>query len=617
MDEWRALRRVQGYLPIADHGLVGDGRTCALVGRDGAVSFMCVPRFDSVPLFASLLDHRRGGELLIAPVRVTESRQRYVSGTGVLVTEMRGPDGVVEIADAFLLAPDARLEEDTRADQEELLRQVRVVHGSVELRFRLSARWGDEVSPDGRSWVLRGPGRPPVYVRLSRPVSGTDSTITLEPGEVLTASLTWGDGSRRGAGCLDRPAACLDATTRVWRRWSDHVVRDVPRPDLVLRSAITLKLLDHVENGALIAAPTSSLPERIHGTRNWDYRYAWIRDTAYAVFALRRIGLPMEAEGFLSWALKAFRDSGRPLVLYDLDGHAPPHEVEDAALEGYRGSAPVRWGNAAARQVQHDVYGEILDCAFQWAATGGVLDPGLWRQLERLAEEARTAWNRPDHGIWEVRTQGRPFTYSAAMCQVALDRAARLSRMLRLPGDTEGWSRDAERLTARVLDEAWDDEAGALTEHLGGGGLDASLLALPLRRVVPADHPRMVATTRAVADRLGAGGGLLHRYLPRASPDGIDEPEGAFLLCSFWMADNLAGQGRIDEATELFDRLCSYAGPLGLLPEQIDPSDGSFLGNFPQAISHVGLLATAVVLARAQRGVRPDLSTRTWEWESK
>ncbi|MFE0201543.1 glycoside hydrolase family 15 protein, partial [[Kitasatospora] papulosa] len=368
---------------------VGDGRTCALVGRDGAVSFMCVPRFDSVPLFASLLDHRRGGELLLAPARVSESRQRYVSGTGVLVTEMRGPEGAVEITDAFPLARDARLEEDARAGRAELLRHARVTNGSVELRFRLSPRRGDEVGPDGPTRVLRGPGRPAVYVRLSRPVSGTDGTITLGPGESLTVSLTWGDGARHGAGSLDRPAPCLDDTARVWRRWAAHVVRDVPRPDLVLRSAITLKLLDHVENGALIAAPTSSLPERIHGTRNWDYRYAWIRDTAYAVFALRRIGLPMEAEGFLNWALTASRESGRPLVLYDLDGHAPPHEVEDAALEGYRGSAPVRWGNAAARQVQHDVYGEILDCAFQWAATGGVLDPGLWRQLERLAEEAR------------------------------------------------------------------------------------------------------------------------------------------------------------------------------------------------------------------------------------
>ncbi|MFJ8667616.1 glycoside hydrolase family 15 protein [Streptomyces sp. NPDC093600] len=253
----------------------------------------------------------------------------------------------------------------------------------------------------------------------------------------------------------------------------------------------------------------------------------------------------------------------------------------------------------------------ILDCAFQWAATGGRLGGNLWNRLTVLAEEARRAWNTPDRGIWEVRTAGRPFTYSAAMCQVALDRAARLARRLDMPGDADSWATEAERLTEHILREAWDEDAGALTEHLGpGGGLDASLLALPLRRVVPADHPRMVATSGAVATRLGAGGGLLHRYLPEQSPDGLAQPEGAFVLCSFWMVDNLAGQGRTDEAAELFDTLCSYASPLGLLAEEIDPATGEFLGNFPQALSHVGLVSSAVVLGRVQRGVRPELSTR-------
>ncbi|MEV0966704.1 glycoside hydrolase family 15 protein [Streptomyces sp. NPDC049910] len=612
MEDQHPVERAQGYLPIADHGLVGDGRTCALVGRDGAVSFMCVPRFDSPPLFASLLDHRRGGTLLLAPARLRASRQRYLPDTAVLVTEMWGPEGAAELTDAFLLEPGARLEDDARAGRGELLRRMRVTQGVAELRCELRPGPGHTVEPSGDGWVLRGPDRvPAAWFHASRPLPGPSGTVVLEAGDELVVSLVW-NGARPAGDPVSRAREHLEATARVWRGWASHVVTDVPQPGLVRRSAITLKLLDHMENGAIIAAATSSLPEYLRGSRNWDYRYAWIRDTAYAVFALRRIGLPMEAKGFLNWALNAASRSTQPLVLYDVDGLPPPEEVEDPYLEGYRRSAPVRWGNAAARQVQHDVYGELLDCAFQWAATGGRLDQGRWEHLALLAERARTAWSRPDQGIWEVRTPGRPFTYSAAMCQVALDRAARLARRLGLPGDVEGWRRDARGLAHRVLEQAWDDEAGALTEHLGGGGLDASLLALPLRRVVPADHPRMAATARAVAETLGAGGGLLYRYLPGVSPDGVDEPEGAFLLCSFWMADNLAGQGRVDEAAELFEQLCSYASPLGLLPEQIDPSDGSFLGNFPQAISHVGLMSTAVVLARAQRGVRPELSTHAW-----
>jgi GH15 family glucan-1,4-alpha-glucosidase len=611
MSTWWPVPR-EGYLPIQDHGLIGDGRGGALVGRDGAISFMCVPRFDAPPLFCSLLDRHRGGAFSLAPDGLRRSRQRYVEDTGVLVTELRTGTGVVEVTDAFGLDPDARLEVDARAGRGELLRRAYVTHGSIDLTAAIEPRGGAHVERDAHGWRFLCPRQQlKLQLRSSRPLSGARSTFHLVEGESVWLVLRWEQPWDTGR--WESADGRIDDTIRTWRRWSAYVVDDTPRADLVRRSAITLKLLDHIENGAIIAAPTSSLPECIGGSRNWDYRYAWIRDAAYCVFALRRIGLPMEAGGFLDWVLSASRRDGFPIVMYDVDGRPPPAEAIDEELEGYRGSAPVRWGNAAAEQTQHDVYGEILDCAFQWAALGGTVSASLWQRLTDLVERARTALQTPDHGIWEVRTPGRPFTYSAAMCQVALDRAARLARRLDLPGDADTWDTEARHLTDRIIRDAWNERVQSLTEHLApGGALDASLLSLPLRRVLPADHPRMVATTRAITERLSAGDGLLYRYLPRESPDGLNEPEGAFLLCSFWLVDNLAGQGRVDEASDLFEKLCSYASPLGLFAEQIDPGDCSFLGNFPQGLSHVGLISSAVVLARAQRGVRPELSTHAW-----
>jgi GH15 family glucan-1,4-alpha-glucosidase len=286
--------------------------------------------------------------------------------------------------------------------------------------------------------------------------------------------------------------------------------------------------------------------------------------------------------------------------MYDLDGGEVPPEWEDSELEGYRKSAPARWGNGAADQRQHDVYGEILDCADQWARSGGDIEPSLWQALSGLAETAKDAWRQPDQGIWEVRSEGRVFTYSAAMCEVALDRAAAIGERLSLPGPIAAWRAAAGKLRQTIIDESWDESAQTLSEHLdGGAGLDASLLALPLRQVVPADHPRMVATTTAIAKRLSAGDGLLFRYRHDESPDGLPGDEGAFLLCSFWLTDNLTAQGRVEEARELYASLCARASPLGLLSEQIDPGTGEFMGNFPQAFSHIGVISSGVRIARA------------------
>ncbi|HEV2758148.1 MAG TPA: glycoside hydrolase family 15 protein [Acidimicrobiales bacterium] len=594
------LRYHRGYPPLEDVGLIGDGTTAALVARDGAVVWLCAPRFDSEPLFCSLLDVKRGGAFRIAPEDLTEARQQYEPDTGVLVTELRSLTGMVRVTDCLTLRSGADLGEDTAAGRGELLRSVVVLEGSVRLQVELEPRGGASVEAHGQGFRIRTACRPDLDLRLLATVAldGLRTTVDLEHGDQAHFILRWAGGGHRRH---PQPPALLQATLDGWRRWMRTLVYDGPEEPVVRRSTVTLKMLDFHETGALVAAPTSSLPEAIGGVRNWDYRYAWVRDAAFSVYAFRRVGLHAEARGFLGWVLDAIERDGSPRVLYTLDGLRPPPEREDPELEGYRGSSPVRWGNAAADQRQHDAYGEILDCAYQWVAAGGELGPTLWHRLRALVEEARVVWDQPDHGIWEVRTATRPFTYSAAMCQVALDRGARLAERLGLPGDVAGWRADAQRIQSAILDLAWDPEQRSFTEHLGPGGLDASLLALPLRRVVDPRHPRMIATVEAIVRRLGAGDGLLYRYLPEESADGLPGHEGAFLLCSFWLVDNLAAQGRLDDALVLYESLCGRAGALGLLPEEIDPSTGGFLGNHPQAFSHVGVVSSGMNLARALR----------------
>lgn len=598
MTTWKPLHRIDGYLPIEDHGLIGDGATAALVGRDGTLSWLCVPRFDSPPLFCGLLDAARGGVFTVAPEEVVESRQVYEPDTAVLVTEMRCRTGTLGLRDFCPLMAGADLSEDLPATRNELLRSATVLEGSVRLQVIVQPRGGAEAEPRDGGLRIRSGDQPDLclYLGATVPLTGLHTSVSLKAGQSVHLLLCWRQ-SHAQTSKFD-PARLYEDTVRVWQNWLRHLEYDGPQEPLVRRSTITLKLLDHFENGAIVAAPTSSLPELIGGSRNWDYRYAWVRDAAFSVYALHRVGLSHEAAGFLGWVLDAVEREGKPRVMYDLDGRMPPEERDDAKLDGYRGSRPVRWGNAAAAQHQHDVYGEILDCAYQWAAHHGNIPPSLWGRLCALTEAAGREWRNPDHGIWEVRTSGRSFTYSAALCQVALDRAARMAERFRLPGPSETWKRTADDIRQAILEEAWDDRMQTLTEHLGGGGLDASLLALPIRRVVKADHPKMVATTKAIHERLGAGKGLVYRYLPEESPDGLPGHEGAFLLCSFWLVDNIARQGRLDEALELYDSLCARAGNLGLLPEEIDPSTGAFLGNHPQAFSHIGVIASGVNLAR-------------------
>ncbi len=600
---FQPLERTDGYLPIERYGLIGDGTTCALVGADGAIAFMCIPRFDSEAIFASILDHRRGGSFTIAPDDAREGRQWYERDTGVLHTEVRGSSGTVHLTDALLLRRGADLTEDVAAGRAELLRTVEVLAGSVRLVVEVQPRGGAEVSETMNGVNIRWAHDPDLGMHLiaDRPLDGLRSVIELHAGERLTVSLRWGKHAADRRRRLSDPP--LEPTIDAWRRWIGRIDYEGPKPELIRRSALTLKMLDHMESGALIAAATSSLPEDIGGVRNWDYRFAWVRDAAFAVHAFRRIGYLDEAFGFLGWVLDSVEEAGRAAVLYDLDGSLPGTEREDADLEGYRGSAPVRWGNGAADQVQHDAYGEIIDCAWQWSKqAGGPFPPQLWERIRPLVDQAGDSWDTPDHGIWEIRSDGRLFTYSVAMCEVALRRGAQLAEKFDLRGDVERWTKLSERLKEEILDRAWDADLETLTENLDQGGtVDASLLALPLRDVIAADHPKMVKTVDAVRRMLGAGEGLLYRYDPDKSDDGLPGHEGAFLLCTNWLVDNLAYQGRIDEAMEIFDSLCGRAGPLGLLSEQIDPSTGAFLGNYPQAFSHVGLISNGVVLDRQLR----------------
>ena len=339
-----------------------------------------------------------------------------------------------------------------------------------------------------------------------------------------------------------------------------------------------------------------------------------MRDASFSVYALRRIGLVHEANSFLEWLLSLAKGH-RLRIMYTIDGQHPGKEHEDYSLEGYRKSQPVRWGNGAADQVQHDVYGEVLDCAYQWANHGGNVSDQLWSNLHRFVERAMVAWDTPDQGIWEVRTAGSVQTYSAGICQVALDRGRKLAERRGLPANTALWQTTADDIVRTILDKGWNEKKQYIASEFGGDALDAAILGLPLRRVIPADHPKMIATVKAIREQLSAGGeALIYRYHPDQRDDGLEGGEGAFVLCSFWLVDNLTLQGKLDEAQALYDSLCRRVNRLGLLSEEIDPASGHFLGNFPQAFSHIGQILSGVNLGRAlaERDKNPASAQRVW-----
>jgi GH15 family glucan-1,4-alpha-glucosidase len=615
--DFEPVEYLDGYLPIEDYGIIGDCSTAALVGRDGTISWLCAPSFDSDPIFCSILDRELGGAFTIDAGKIIGARHRYIGDTPILVTELKLESGILRITDLMPTQAGADLNVEGNVNVGELLRCVEIVEGTFTVRARISLRGGCEAERHEDGYRLSSPCYPgmDLVVESSCGFSGTHGEWTLERGESVTFCLRWNGGT--GASSVDAPVAAVTNTTETWLRWMRAFTYEGPNREHVKRSALTIKLLDYLPPGALVAAPTTSLPEQIGGERNWDYRYVWVRDAAFTVNALRRIGLDREAWQFLTWVLATAQGS-QINPMYTLYGEPQIPESLDPELSGYRGSAPVRWGNAASSQIQHDVYGELVDCAYQWANRGGMVNDKLWGRLHELVERAGEVWRTPDTGIWEVRTPGRIQTYSAGLCHVALDRGTRLARRFELAGNVEEWERKAQRIQRAILEDAWDEEQQFLTQTIRTredgqgqdlGHLDAALLSLPLRRVIPGTHSKMVKTAAAIEDQLGAGDGLLYRYLHDKSPDGLSGNEGAFALCSFWMIDNLTLQGRLQEAADRYDRMCARTNRLGLLPEEIDPGTGRFLGNFPQAFSHLGLITSGVNIGRAMESKNQETSS--------
>jgi alpha,alpha-trehalase len=607
LQPFRPLHLLDGYLPIEAYGMVGDGSTVALVGRNAAIDWLCAPRFDSTPLFAGILDKDKGGSFSVTPEELVATRHRYLGETPILITELETTSGVLRVTDVMPIHPDADLRRMDNANRGELLRVIELISGEVEFSVDISMyrhRLTRQTSDTTCTWRIDDTDVVDIEIESSRPFDGRHGTWTLPRGESVAFCLRWNGG--KDASSVDAPVSAITTSMEAWSAWLANIRYDGPQRPVVIRSAITLKMLDYLPTGAIVAAPTTSLPEEIGGERNWDYRYVWIRDGSFSVAAFRRMGLHEEAWQFLAWILEITEGSDIS-VMYTLDGVREIPETDDTELAGYRNSQPVRWGNGAWDQTQHDVYGELVDAAFQWANQGGEISTSLWERLTELVERAATEWRTPDEGIWEVRSPGRLQTYSAALCALALDRGIRLAQMRDLPADIERWQRIHDEIIDVILEYAWSDELQSLTQVIRSpedeknkGHLDAALLTLPIRRVIPPDHPKMVATTEAIARELGAGDDLLYRYIPEKSPDGLSGDEGAFVLCSFWMVEVLVLQGRLDEAKAMYDRLCGRVNELGLLSEEIDPDTGHFLGNFPQAFSHIGLIAAGEAIARAE-----------------
>ncbi|HYR28721.1 MAG TPA: glycoside hydrolase family 15 protein [Thermoanaerobaculia bacterium] len=576
---------------IEDYAIIGDLQTCALVGRDGSIDWLCVPRFDSPACFAALLGTRDNGAWTIAPAApVLATRRRYRGDSLILETEFECETGRVRLIDFMPI----------RTNEIDVCRIVEGIEGAVAMRMELEIRFDyGSIVPWVRS-TERGiraiAGRDRLHCRSEVPMHGREFTtlaeFTVAAGQRIPFDLTWSESFGDDPPMHDVEQALVE-TEAFWREWTSKCTYEGPWRDAVMRSLITLTALTYAPTGGLVAAATTSLPEQLGGVRNWDYRYCWLRDATFSLYALIGGGYTEEAAAWREWLIHCV--AGRPeemQIMYGIRGERHLIERELGWLPGYENSAPVRIGNAAYSQYQLDVYGEVMDTLHHTRRLGFPANEDSWRVQLAMMRFLESAWKEPDEGIWEVRGPRRHFTHSKVMAWVAFDRAATAVEKFGRKGPAAKWRAMAEEIRAEVLERGFDRERNAFVQHYGSKLPDASLLMLPSLGFIAADDPRMTGTVDLIRRELESDG-LLSRYPTVRDVDGLPPGEGTFLLCTFWLADVLALQGKQREAEEVFERLLSIRNDVGLLAEQYDPITRRQLGNFPQAFSHTGLINTA------------------------
>ena len=605
--------------PIGDYALLSDRNSAALVSKDGSVDWLCFPRFDSPSVFGALLDPQ-AGHWSIRPAGPYGVSRKYVGPTMVLETRFETPTGDLVVTDALVVSSTDdphRLGADAPGL---LIRSLRCEQGAVEvdLHFRarpeyglvvplLTATEGGVLIRGGTEWMALAA---PVELTIERDVVTARWTMLAE--ERVDLALHRSDLAR-GEPRLRPPqeiAACLADTINSWTSWSDlHQNYEGPWRHLVHHSGRVLAALSYQPTGAIVAAATTSLPEEIGGERNWDYRFAWIRDASFTMEALWVAACPDEAHEFFEFMLAAaasYRPQDSLQIMYGIGGERDLTERQLEHLSGWRGSQPVRIGNGAWQQTQIDVYGELLGAAYRYRDHLPAMGPPLSRFLAALADGALSRWQEPDNGIWEIRGEPRHFTYSKLMCWMALDRAVEMADVLPPDAPLDTWASARDEIQSVILRDGWSDAAGAYTQSFGSDALDASVLMMPIVGFVAADHPRMDQTITAIAERLTDDRGLVFRYRTEEGVDGLAGDEGTFLLCTFWLAQAQALAGRIDEARATFERAVAHVNDVGLLAEEVDSATGELLGNFPQAFSHIGLVNAAWAIAERENHATDD-----------
>ena len=591
-----------GHARIEDYALIGDCESAALIGRDGSIDWLCWPRFDSPACFAALLGEARHGRWQLSPAKPGKVTRRYRPDTLILETEFETDTGAVLLVD-FMPVSDARTD---------LVRMVVGSRGRVAMEMELILRfdYGAAVPwvtrlPEGKGIrAISGPEKAVLCapVPLENRDMRTRARFEVAAGDTLSFVLTHGPSHLEVPAPID-PRRALADTERFWRDWSRRCRLSGPWERQVHRSLITLKALTFAPTGGMVAAATASLPERLGGVRNWDYRYCWLRDATHTLLAFLDAGFQDEARAWREWLVRAVAGSPEQMqIMYGIAGERRLSEWELGWLPGYEGSAPVRVGNAAASQLQLDVYGEVIDALYQACKSGLARDDVAWGLQQALLGHLEKIWVEPDASIWEVRGPPRHFTYSKVMAWVAFDRAVKMVEGMGLPGPVAHWRELRDRIHRDVCERGYSERRAAFVQSYGSEELDAALLLVPLTGFLPATDPRVVGTVDAIQRCLTVDG-LVQRYLTHESIDGLPKGEGVFLACSFWLADNLCLQGRHNEARELFARLLELSNDVGLLAEEYDPAARRFLGNFPQAFSHVALVNTALNLGEDEKPV--------------